>query len=196
MSIWGMSLSFPTVAGTFHHCVLPYLGDHLLHVAAQGPGDAVGTAHRPACSSKWDSPAVPLPLQPQRHRTASDLACFSCSWCWHFKLSQREVTTIPNFTYKQWSPWKSGVVCCTAQRSPVSFEGLINSGINPQLLAQGPDHRFIHSFIFKPRAEALKTVFSSHSFMSRLGNLQGADDFLQMQETLNNSSSLKPFLQI
>lgn len=32
--------------------------------------------------------------------------------------------------------------------------------------------------------------------MSSLDNLQGADDFLQMQEMLNDFSSLKPFIQI
>lgn len=45
------------------------------------------------------------------------------------------------------------IKCCVLHNSEMfrlfffSFEGLINIGINPQLLAQGPDHRFIHSYL-------------------------------------------------
>lgn len=45
------------------------------------------------------------------------------------------------------------IKCCVLHSSEklclffFSFEGLINIGIDPQLPAQGPDHRFVHSYL-------------------------------------------------
>lgn len=136
-------------------------------------------------------------LHSQQHLAVSDLACFPCSWHWHL-----------NHHKKRWQPFQishknSGVhgnqVLCGAQLREVLvffvFEGLINIGINPQLLAQGPDQRFVHSCLTTCWSTEDSRGFFSHSFMSRLDNLQGADDFLQMHEMMNGFSSYK-LLQI
>lgn len=61
---------------------------------------------------------IHLHLHSQRHLAAPGLARSQCSCC---QLSQKEVTTISNFTHKQQSPWKLRVVlCCAALKSPTS----------------------------------------------------------------------------
>lgn len=74
--------------------------------------DAVGTAHRQVEFSN-----ILLYLHSQQHLVTSDLACFPCSWRWHFKLPEREVTPISDFTYKH----GNRVLCALTAQSSVSF---------------------------------------------------------------------------
>lgn len=138
-----MTLLLPTVARRFCHCALPPLvGGHLL----QGPGDAVGTAHRqaPLASRVPQSSTAPFILlllsQPATLQLALMLRVITKGSDNHFKfLTQTAEST------------KTGscVLHCSEKSCLffLSFEGLVKIGINPQLIAQGPDHRFIHLYL-------------------------------------------------
>lgn len=66
------------------------------------------------------------------HLAEPGLVRFLCSCCWHFKLSQREVTTISNFVHKKSKVHENWGLCCypaLKSSSPPCFpplKGLLN----------------------------------------------------------------------
>lgn len=149
-----MSFSFPTVAKTFHHWSAPYQAEgHSLHMGQCNAWSKRCCRHCPQTST--------FRLADFSSNTAVS-SFTAASRCFRpgllpLQLALGLQTTTKrgdnHFKFHIQTAESTEIECCVLHSSEkfclffFFLEGLINIGINPQLLAQGPDHRFVHSYL-------------------------------------------------